>query len=65
MAKVLAAVPELVVINCRGKIVGGLRNKQLEAACNKLAPDCDRVTKGVYDVIRLWALDRQTRRLQL
>jgi hypothetical protein len=56
--ELVAAAPELVVINFRRKIVGSLRNKQLKAAYNKLARDCDRITDDGYDIIRQWALDR-------
>jgi Mor family transcriptional regulator len=58
VAKILAAVPELVVINAGDKVVGGLRNKQLEAVWNMLAPDYNCVTKDVYNIIRQWAMDR-------
>jgi hypothetical protein len=58
IAEILAAVPELVVINRQGKIVGGLRNKQLKAVCSNLEPDCDRITENLYTIIRQWALGR-------
>jgi hypothetical protein len=58
ISKLVAALPELAIINCQGKIFGELRNKQLEAVCSKLAPDCERITKKVYAIIRQWALDR-------
>jgi hypothetical protein len=58
IAELMAALPELVVINRERKIVGELRDKHLEAVCSKLAPISDRVTTGVYDIIRQWALDR-------
>jgi hypothetical protein len=54
----VAAVPELVVINCAEEIVGGMGNKQLEAAYSKLEPTYKVITTDAYDIIRQWALDR-------
>jgi hypothetical protein len=53
----VAAVPELVVINSSAKIVGRLRNKELEAVCSKVAPVCESISKSVYNIIRQWALN--------
>jgi hypothetical protein len=55
--ELVAAAPELVVINPLSKIVGGLRQSQLEAVCSKVE------LRGVifsdeYDNIRQWALNR-------
>jgi hypothetical protein len=58
VADLVAAVPELIVLNCQRKIVGGLSNKQLEAVCSELEPDSGYITYDVYDIIRQWALDR-------
>jgi hypothetical protein len=46
---IMAAVPELVVVNSYGKVVGGMRNEQLR----------DRngyITRDGYDILRQWAL---------
>jgi ribosomal protein S24E len=57
IAELVAAAPELVVINCQGKIVGGLRNKVLEALYNQKEPTYQ-IYERAYDIIRQWALDR-------
>jgi hypothetical protein len=46
----VTAAPKLVVINCRGDVVGPLSNEQLETASV-----CGKSEK--YDIIRQWALD--------
>jgi hypothetical protein len=50
IAELMAAVLELVVINCRGDIVGAERIKQLKITAK-------RCTFKEYFVIRQWALD--------
>jgi hypothetical protein len=52
--ELVAAVPELVVMNCEDKIVGGQSNKQLE---QNLGPDWDCNIEEVYEVIRQWAVE--------
>jgi hypothetical protein len=53
-----AAVPGLVVVDCWGEIVGGMRSKQLEATY-----ECS--TSDAYVMLRQWALGRKMRRQQL
>jgi hypothetical protein len=55
--ELVAAAPELVVINPLGKVVGGLRKLQLEAVCSELELNYVTVSH-VYDIIRQWALNR-------
>jgi hypothetical protein len=55
--EVVAAAPELVVINRTSKIVGGMRNVQLEAVCSEQQLT-DVISSDVYDIIRQWALNR-------
>jgi hypothetical protein len=66
VAELMAAVPELVVINCSGEVVGGMGSKQLEAAykCSK-SEKYDIITNHYgytpsvrYNIIRQWALDK-------
>jgi hypothetical protein len=65
ITEILAAVPQLVLINCEGDTVGGLRDKQLEAGCSAVAPDCDRDYGDLYDIIKQWKLDRNNRYLYI
>jgi hypothetical protein len=54
--ELVAAVPEVVVMNSCGYVVGGMTSKRLETAY-KLNP-----LEG-YIIIRQWALDRKFTRL--
>jgi hypothetical protein len=56
ITETLAAVPELVIINCEGETVVGLRNKQQEPVCSKMAaiPDWLTIIKLAYNIREMY-----------
>jgi hypothetical protein len=56
IADILAAIPDLAVIKCRGNVVGGPTNKQMKAVYSELLPGS--IYKDMYSTTRQFALDR-------
>jgi hypothetical protein len=61
---ILAAASELVVIDCQGKVVGGMGSKQLEAVCIELEADYRYFTKDSYGSFWQHTFDWYIRRQQ-
>jgi hypothetical protein len=57
ITEILAAAPELAVINYNGKIVGGPKEKRPTAAYSEVCPDFHLIYMNVYNLYRQWALD--------
>jgi hypothetical protein len=56
---IVAAVPELVVVNDIGEIVGGMRGGMIgELRIEQLKNPDGFLTSDGYDILRQWALDR-------